>query len=294
MIIIALSTALCVSFLIFGIYYGAEEKAYERHLKRMSGGGEARKKSMSASKLLQSLFENLGNLIINSNKYSRKYGAWLRENLGRVESVSSYSASFFVTGQILCGIIIASLMAYLLEVANPGLFFFFFLAGLFPPLLWVQSRIQAYKTAIFRELPDVVDILAMAMEAGLDLNAAVDRLIKRSEKNILVLEFKKMYNEIQMGESRLTALQNMADRVDEPAFSGVILSLIQGLKLGSSLAPVLKAQSAHIRVLRSQMSEKLASEAPLKLLFPLLFFIFPTIFIILFGPIVLMFSNGGF
>ena len=295
-LIISISVSVFIAFFVHNIYSKKEEKIYENRLQKLAETEKERaaKKKISTSRAIQNILSFIGGLILRSNRHLKKYGDYLRLTLSKVENLTAYTPSFFVGIQLMTGIITAALLSYLIETTDIIWLLIFFIIGVFPPLFLVKNLIQSYKRAIFRALPDTVDIITMAMEAGLDFNAAVDRLVKQGEKNMLNMEFKKMFHEVQMGKSRIAALEDMTKRVEEPSLTSVVSSLIQGLKLGTSLSPILKAQSAQIRVLRSQMAEKLAAEAPLKLLFPLLFFIFPTIFIILFGPIVLMFMKGGF
>lgn len=295
-IIIPSLASVFAAFFVYSIYAKRAEKSYETRLQKMavSEKEKSAKKRISTSQVIQNMLSFLGGLALRSNRHFIRYGNYLQGIFSKVENLTAYTPSFFVGIQFMSGLLTAALISYLIETTNPAWLFVFFIAGLFPPLFWAKNLIQSYRRAIFRALPDTIDILTMAMEAGLDFNAAVDRLINRGEKNLLTAEFRKMFHEMQMGKSRSTALEDMSKRVDEPSLTSVVASLIQGLKLGSSLSPILKAQSSEIRVKRSQLAEKLAAEAPLKLLFPLLFFIFPTIFIILFGPIVLMFMKGGF
>jgi tight adherence protein C len=100
--------------------------------------------------------------------------------------------------------------------------------------------------------------------------------------------------EIELGKSRIEAFQAMSERLQYPSLNIVINSMITAIKTGGSIAPTLRALSDQFRTERFQLAEKLAAQAPTKLMFPLVIFIFPTIFIILFGPILLTFMQGGF
>lgn len=165
--------------------------------------------------------------------------------------------------------------------------------GFFIPQMIVSSKVKAKHKAIFRQLPDVLDLLTLMVEAGLDFGAALNKIIE-SEEGPLIDEFFLSQQEIKLGKSRVAALNDMADRLNYLPLNTVINSLNLAFKTGGSIAPTLRVLSEQFRVERAQMAEKLAGEAPLKLMAPLILLIFPTIFIILFGPIVLSFLSGRY
>lgn len=160
------------------------------------------------------------------------------------------------------------------------------------PYLHLNSKIQQRHREISRTLPDVLDLLVLSMEAGLDFSAALNKYLEKGEKGQLHGELFMVQQEMQMGKTRIDALKSMDERLSIPSVNSITTSIIQALELGSSLTPVLKVQAEQLRIQRFQAAEKMAAEAPTKMLFPLLFFIFPTVFIILFGPIILSFLKG--
>jgi len=166
--------------------------------------------------------------------------------------------------------------------------------GYFMPNSSLNSLIAKRHRAILRELPNVLDLLTLSMEAGIDFNAAVNKVIAKSEKTPLIEEFSLMQKGIRLGQSRREALTEMAKRVDLDALTSVTSAIIQADNLGASLGPVLRVQSEQMRVERFQLAEKLAHQAPVKMLFPLLFLIFPSIVIMLFGPLALKLMGGVF
>ena len=139
----------------------------------------------------------------------------------------------------------------------------------------LNNLIAKRHRAILRELPNVLDLLTLSMEAGIDFNAAVNKVIAKSQKTPLIKEFSLMQKGIRLGQSRREALEEMAKRVDLDALTSVTSAIIQADNLGASLGPVLRVQSEQMRVERFQLAEKLAHQAPVKMLFPLLFLIFP-------------------
>lgn len=142
-------------------------------------------------------------------------------------------------------------------------------------------------------LPEAIDLLVVVMQAGLDFQVALSQYLERAPAGPLRDELAKLQTEIRTGNSRVDALRHLRDRVRDPGLQETVRSIIQGIELGSSLTPLLKAQAQALRQRRSYQAEKRAAVAPLKLMFPLFFFIFPTIFIVLFGPIYLTVMHGA-
>jgi len=133
-------------------------------------------------------------------------------------------------------------------------------------------------------LPEAIDLLVLVMQAGLDFQVALQHYLDNAPRNALWEEFSMLRTEIRTGLSRAEALRHLVDRVQEPSLKETGRTLIQGLELGSSLTPILRTQAQALRKRRAFAAEKRAAVAPLKLMFPLLVFIFPTIFAILMAP----------
>jgi tight adherence protein C len=161
------------------------------------------------------------------------------------------------------------------------------MVGLFFPLLWLRDKLKARKLLITKALPYSLDLLTLSVESGMDFTAALARIIQKLGGQPLSFEFAELLRQIRMGRTRADALRDLADRVDVHELTSVVSSLIQADELGSSLGPVLRIQAEQLRVRRSQRAEKLASEAPVKMLFPLVCFIFPTIFLMIGGTLFL-------
>jgi len=165
----------------------------------------------------------------------------------------------------------------------------FALAGMYWPALWLNSRVHRRQTEIRRGLPYALDLLTISVEAGLDFTQALDRIVRKLGNSPLAVELGATLRDIQLGRTRAQALRNLSRRVDLAELNSLVSALIQADQLGSSLGPILRVQSDQLRAKRSQEAEKRAMEAPVKILLPLILFIFPTIFIMIFGPIVLRF-----
>lgn len=159
----------------------------------------------------------------------------------------------------------------------------FVLIGFFFPQLWLQSRINRRQNEIRKAMPDAMDLLTICVEAGLGLEAAMSKVSEKWE-NELSLAFLRTIREIQLGKLRRDAMRDMADRIGLPEMTSFVAAIIQSEILGVSLAKVLRIQSDQMRVRRRQRAEEQAHSAPVKMILPLAFLIFPSIFIILLTP----------
>lgn len=168
----------------------------------------------------------------------------------------------------------------------------FTLLGWFFPEIWLNDQVTKRHFAITRELPYNLDLLTLSVEAGLDFQAAVDTVTKKGRQGPLTHEFSTMLKELRMGKTRQEALRDMSDRVGLAPLSRFIAALIQADRMGTSLGKVLRIQSTQLRIERTQRAEKLANEAPVKMIFPLVACIFPTVFIVLFSPIIFQLVYG--
>ncbi len=165
----------------------------------------------------------------------------------------------------------------------------------FLPDSWLARSIRKRHKSIERALPFVLDLLTLAVESGLDFMSGIQRIISHREIDPLGEELIRVFREIQVGRTRKEALKNMSARVDHVDIRAVTNALIQADELGSGIAHALRVQADQIRVKRFQRAEKMGNEAPVKLLFPLMAFIFPSVFLILLGPVILqMWIRGGF
>ncbi|MDR2850260.1 MAG: type II secretion system F family protein [Verrucomicrobiota bacterium] len=153
------------------------------------------------------------------------------------------------------------------------------------PLLWLKRALSARHRAIQQALPFVLDLLTLSVEAGMDFMSALQRNCERRKLDPLNEELIRMTREIQVGIPRRTALRNMAQRVDLADLRSVTSSLVQADELGVSIGAILRIQSDQMRSRRFDRAEKLANEAPVKMLGPLMLCIFPAVFIILLAPI---------
>ncbi len=166
------------------------------------------------------------------------------------------------------------------------------LLGAFYPLIWVNDQVKKRHLQISRALPYNLDLLTLSVEAGLDFTAALAKVVEKGKGGPLREELQMVLKQLKMGKTREEALKSMIVRVDLPALTTFVTALIQADKMGTSLGKVLRIQSTQMRIERTQRAEKLANEAPVKMLFPLVACIFPTVFMVLFGPIVFALMFG--
>jgi tight adherence protein C len=141
-------------------------------------------------------------------------------------------------------------------------------------------------------MPDALDLLTVCVEAGLGFDQAMQKVTEKWE-NELTLGFARVIQEIRLGKLRRDALRDMAERMDIPDMTSFVAALIQADQLGVSMAKVLRIQSEQMRIKRRQRAEKKAHEAPIKMLIPMAFLIFPSIYIVLLGPAVLQVLRSG-
>ncbi len=155
--------------------------------------------------------------------------------------------------------------------------------GYFIPDLWLTSQEGQRRDQIQKALPDAIDLLTISVEAGLGFDAALSRVVEKSD-NSLTREFGRVIAEMRVGVARRDALRSLVERTGVDDLSVFVTAIIQAEQLGASIANVLRIQSAEMRVRRRQRAEILAHQAPIKMLFPMVFLIFPPIMIVVLGP----------
>ncbi|CDF58754.1 type II secretion system F family protein [Thermobrachium celere] len=154
----------------------------------------------------------------------------------------------------------------------------------------LSKKIYRRKKNILRDLPYVLDLITVSVEAGLSFDGALAKVTENISGE-LSDEFAKTLKEIRMGIQRKVALRNLSERCEVKELSTFVTSLIQADELGVSLGKVLRIEAANLREQRKQAARESAMKAPIKMLFPLVFFIFPTIFIVILGPALIKIYN---
>ncbi len=155
--------------------------------------------------------------------------------------------------------------------------------GYMMPGIWLSRKSKERKTEITRALPDAIDLLTISVEAGLGFDPALGRVVEKWD-NALTRELGRMLSEMRMGSSRRDAMRDVVARVNVEDLNTFMGAVIQADQLGVSISQVLRVQSKQMRMRRRQRAEEQAHKAPLKMLFPMIFLIFPTIYIVILGP----------
>jgi tight adherence protein C len=176
---------------------------------------------------------------------------------------------------------------------NPLLYLVLPVVGFFYPDIWLRDIRKKQVDAILRTLPTYLDFITMAVQAGLNFSGAIEQARKKAPAGPLVIEFGIVLRDMRSGVQRAKALQRMAERLDIQEVTSFVNAVVQAEKMGSSLAGVLRIQAEQRRNERFQRAEKKAMEAPVKLVGPLVIFIFPTTFMVLAFPIFMKFLNEG-
>ena len=166
-------------------------------------------------------------------------------------------------------------------------------AGYAFPQIWLRDLIQARKRQTLKTLPFMLDIITLCVEAGLNLTGALGQAVAKGPAGPLREELSRVLRDMRAGRTRVDALRMLSDRMNEPAITNLVAALVHAEQMGISLGPILRAQAEQRRNERFARAEKLAMEAPVKLLFPLLAFIFPCTFIVIGFPIVMKFVHAG-
>lgn len=209
-------------------------------------------------------------------------------------ALQSAGQDYLVTPEQLSGLRVVSagamvatllLFAALLDILGFGPVLFCVVVGLllgwYYPSLWLSERRKARRKRVIKDLPTYLDFITMSVEAGLNITGAIEQSVEKGPPGPLSQEFSRMLRDLRAGLPRSEALKKMADRMDISQISSFTSALIQADRVGASLGETLRAQAAQRREERFLHAEKLALEAPVKMMLPLVAFFFPLIFIVL-------------
>lgn len=198
-----------------------------------------------------------------------------------VESILALKAIATVVGAVIVPIALAGL-----GVGGGSIFLFVLVGGglgFLAPGIWVSRKGRHRQAEIRRDLPETIDLMAISVQAGMGLEAAIE-LASQSVPGPLGDELYRLLQEIQLGSSRRQALHQLRDRTDVSELSSFALALIQADAIGSPIAEVLQSNSARMRLIRRQDAREKAAKLPVKLLIPMMLFIFPALFVVVIGP----------
>ena len=197
----------------------------------------------------------------------------------------------FLGLKILCGILFAALAGGMLLLLKSslltvtGLGVVVGLLGFMLPNLWLSGRASARQHEILRALPDALDMMTICVDAGLGLQGAMQTVCENWD-NALVDEFTRVQAEVRLGRSAMDALESMSQRTRVKEVMSFVMAITLAYKLGVSIAKVLHIQAEQMRIARRQKAEEIARQAAIKMLFPLVFLVFPAMFAVILGPAV--------
>jgi tight adherence protein C len=235
--------------------------------------------------LLSILFTPLRKIALINVPLSLILGKGYVQNLS-ISQTRLTIEEFFLIKEILIVII---LLTALKINSDPSFLLFSVLlsigAGWFLPDLWLKAKVKKVKDLIVKELPDTVDLLGLCVNAGLDFMMAIKYIIEKSPPTLIIEELKNMMQEISVGKTRRDALRDLAHKYELADLYTFVRTLIQADRMGTSVAEALNILSEDMREARFRRGEATALKAPLKMLIPLLFCIFPVVGILVAGPI---------
>jgi len=282
----------------FHIHYRKERWELSKRIKRMSGGvirsEEITHFLYRLKDQVMTLVGSLGNLPVFKGKRDRSSLEKRFVKAGyRTENVSViFSGVQVILAVLFFGMFSLMKLSFFKNLPSFHFILFSFVliaVGFYLPILWLKWRIAKRKEEILKGFPDALDLMVVCLEVGTGLDAAVSRVGEeiRLSHRVLSDEFKLLSLELRAGKQRRDALRNLALRTDLEDVSALVSLLIQTDKFGTSVAQALRVHSDSMRIRRYQRAEEVATKLPVKLLFPLVLFIFPSLFVILLGPAVI-------
>jgi len=221
-----------------------------------------------------------------------------RKKLDLAGNPNNWSATEFLGIRALAAIVLTILtffLTMLTDIALTQRLLFIGAMGVLGyvlPSVWLGSRIRRRQDEVVKTLPDALDLLTISVEAGLPFDGAMQRVADKWD-NELSKAFQRVLTELRVGKSRSDALRDMSERMDVPDVTSFVAALIQADQLGISIAKVLRIQSEQMRIKRRQRAEEKAQQAPIKMLIPMTFLIFPVVMIVILGPAVLVLKDSA-
>ena len=281
MIIFILTMVFLSGFSFFlGLFpLGWESRPTLEALGYASSDGDSKKKK-------QSIFRKIA--LINKPFCTGKLRKRIAKDLSVAHIPISPEEFFFIKEACIIFVLAVSY-----PMIKPDMIIFWFLMsfcfGYMLPEYWMKGKIRSVKGIMVKELPDSIDLLGLCVNAGLDFMLALKWVIEKSPPSVMIAELNILLQEINVGKTRRDALRDLSSKYDLPDLATFSRTLIQADKMGTSVSEALNILSEDMRIARYRRGEKMAMKAPLKLLVPLLFFIFPTVGILVAGPIFLQF-----
>lgn len=240
---------------------------------------------------LQHMLTTLGKLLPN------KSAGKVKRNIEMAGNPGGMTPTMFVGVRITLALLGLAVGFYLTALADLPLQSQFMYTGIglavgfVLPGIWLGRKMKQRKTSILRAMPDALDLLSISVEAGLGFDLALQRVSDKWD-NELSREFQRVVSDARLGMQRRDAMRMMADRCGVEDLSNFVQAIVQAEQLGVSIGRILKVQSEQMRVRRRQRAQELAQQAPVKMLFPMVFLIFPSILVVILGPAVPKLMGG--
>ncbi len=216
----------------------------------------------------------------------------LTAGLARVMNVDE-----FIGLQILWGVMFPVLLIVLnfaLQLGYPVAFLFAFsIFGLLFPHLHCDAAKRERYVSVVQDMPFFIDLMALSTEAGLDFINSIQRIVDKAEQSVLAEEMEIVLKDIKLGSSRADALKKLADRLDIPEMTSFCSVVVDADYTGTGIGQVLKDQSIQMRLERFVRAEKAGARASQLMLIPMMLFILPAVFVVVFAPVVIQFFYGG-
>jgi tight adherence protein C len=271
--------------LIIGLQFKAFDKRPSLKLHDIGGTGEQRKVEVKIAG--PSLLRVLS--VINKPLITPQVRQQFAKNL----VVGFTPEEFFLIKEVSIVVLLLVLVPMMGPLQLMMSVFLSLAGGWILPDFWMRGQIKKIKDQIVRQLPDTVDLLGLCVNAGLDFMMALKWVVEKSAPTIFVSELNNVLQEINVGKPRRDALRDLARKYDLPDLSTFARTLIQADKMGTSVSEALNILSEDMRLARFRRGEAMALKAPLKMLFPLLFCIFPVVGILVGAPIFLDFMYNN-
>ncbi|MGO8935289.1 MAG: type II secretion system F family protein [Terracidiphilus sp.] len=271
----------------------------EAALERISQVINPRSKQKTLAETFQNTGSSIGNVVKkfeNLMPKSEKEVSVIRLRLTRAGYRNENAMKIFYGSKVLTPLLLATIAA-VTGLANLGPFFVYLVAlggGFLAPDFWLGKRITARQKKLTRGLPDVLDLLVICMEAGLSLDQATARSSEelRESQPEICDELSVVVLEQRAGRPRSDSWKNMAERTGVECLRNLVSMLVQTEQFGTSIAKMLRVHADTLRVQRVQMIEELAGKTSVKLVFPLVLFIFPALFLVTLGPAAIVMAES--
>ncbi len=281
-------------------YFLPSEQEVEEFRKQLPTGHLENKKlrTFEESPFLKALYPVILAFAAKAKKMniSEKYIELLERRIAAAGYPYGFTPYEYIGYATTIGLIVTVLAAFFTYSMFGSINFIFliiaFVFGNVFPYFFLANQADERKIKIYKDIPYKLDLLSMAVEAGLDFLSAVKRMVEKdSTKSPLVEEFFQFLQEVRMGKTKQQALLDLGRRADVEALNSIITAIIQAEKMGTPVAQVLRIQAESLRISRSQKAEKAAGEASVKIMFPLVFILISTV-LILFGGIIVKWVRG--